>query len=95
MSDAGAIGEYDDPNAITEQCYSYLQKLGIDADFAPLKLRSGCGDYCAAVLRALAEAAAGDTVPQPHWPVDMPPAEEVGLDEVDRPREAIQAAQDD
>ncbi|CAH8651250.1 unnamed protein product [Schistosoma guineensis] len=48
--------EYDDPNATISTILDAVRTLGYVVEFPPLKLKSGCGEYCINVLNMLADA---------------------------------------
>ncbi|CAH8569616.1 unnamed protein product [Schistosoma turkestanicum] len=48
--------EYDDPNATISTILDAIRTLGYNVEFPPLKLKSGCGEYCINVLNMLADA---------------------------------------
>ncbi|KAH8866803.1 Intraflagellar transport protein 57 like [Schistosoma japonicum] len=48
--------EYDDPNATISTILDAVRTLGYTIEFPPLKLKSGCGEYCINVLNMLADA---------------------------------------
>ncbi|CAH8874269.1 unnamed protein product [Trichobilharzia szidati] len=48
--------EYDDPNATISTILDAVRTLGYTVEFPPLKLKSGCGEYCINVLNMLADA---------------------------------------
>ncbi|XP_053185489.1 intraflagellar transport protein 57 homolog isoform X2 [Scomber japonicus] len=49
--------EYDEPNATVSNILSELRAFGVKVDFAPSKLKSGCGEHVCFVLDRLAEEA--------------------------------------
>ncbi|KAA0186216.1 Estrogen receptor beta like 1 [Fasciolopsis buskii] len=49
--------EYDDPNATIATILDAVRELGHTVEFAPSKLKSGCGEHCIEVLTRLADSA--------------------------------------
>ncbi|TPP41630.1 Estrogen receptor beta like 1 [Fasciola gigantica] len=49
--------EYDDPNATIATILDAVRELGHSIEFAPSKLKSGCGEHCIEVLSRLADSA--------------------------------------
>jgi len=41
---ASEITKYDDPMTVSSNILTELKKLGIEADFPPIKLKSGSGE---------------------------------------------------
>lgn len=50
-----APGQFDDPNATSANIIENLQKMGMQTDFAPTKLRAGHGDVVCQVLMQLCD----------------------------------------
>ncbi|KAG5444693.1 Intraflagellar transport protein 57 [Clonorchis sinensis] len=76
--------EYDDPNATIATILDAVRELGHSVEFPPSKLKSGCGEYCIEVLRALAESALrvqGHRFESPKYPEED--EDELDIDDAD------------
>ena len=65
--------EYDDPNATIANIIEEMKRFGLNADFAPSKLKTGNGEYVCHVLDQLSDVALKATNfswKQPSYPLD-------------------------
>ncbi|CAK6980343.1 intraflagellar transport protein 57 homolog isoform X2 [Scomber scombrus] len=78
--------EYDEPNATVSNILAELRAFGVKVDFAPSKLKSGCGEHVCFVLDRLAEEALkrrGFSFRRPTYPTESTEEESMMEDDAE------------